>query len=110
MSSLLNDPGVRDKIIEHWIKATESTAYLWENLTKGVQDSGKRAGTHIFEASKDFECGDIVCDKLCTVSSECEVIADVLVWCIITGNITTVDVLKGASIGCQRFRDLCAQD
>ena len=119
MAGPLNGAGVRDKIIEQGMKATESTAYFWGNLTQGIQDtgkaaltmdSGKRAGTGIFKAGKDFARGDAICGGLCSVSAGCEVIAGVLIWCPIPGKFTTVAVLKGTSVGCQRFRDLCAQD
>ena len=119
MSGPLNGPGVRDKILEQGMKATESTAYFWGNLTKGIQDtgkgaltmdSGKRARTGVFKASKDFARGDTICGGLCTVSAGCEVVAGVLVWCPIPGKITTVAALKATSIGCQKFRDLCTQD
>ena len=119
MAGPLNGGGVRDKILEQGMKATESTAYFWGNLTQGIQDtgkgaltmdSGKRAGTSIFKASKDFSRGDPVCGGLCSLSAGCEVIAGVLVWCPIPGKITTVAALKSTSIGCQKFRDLCAQD
>ena len=111
--------GVRDIILSQGMKATESTAFFWGNITKGVQDtgkgalfvdSGKRAGTGIFKASKDFARGDAVCGGLCSVSVGCEVIASVLVWCPVPGKIFTVSALKATSVGCQKFRDLCAAD
>ena len=70
-------------------------------------DSGKRIGSGIFKASKDFARGDVVCGGLCSVSAGCEVIAGVLVWCPIPGKIVTVSALKTTSIGCQRFWDVC---
>ena len=119
MSGPLNGAGVRDKILDQGMKATESAAYFWGNLTQGIQDtgkgaltmdSGKRAGSGVFKASKDFARGDTVCCGLCIVSAGCEVVSGVLVWVPIPGKITTIAVLKGTSIGCQKFRDLCAQD
>lgn len=101
------------------MKTTQSTAFFFENLTKTIQetgkgaltvDSGKRAGTGIFKASKDFARGDTICAGLCGVSAGCEVIAGVLIWCPIPGKIVAVSTLKATSIGCQRFRDLCASD
>lgn len=41
MNGPLNGPGVRDAILKQGKTATESTAYFWGNLTKGVQDSSK---------------------------------------------------------------------
>ena len=47
----------------------ESTVYSWGNITEGIQntgkgaltvDSGKRAGSGIFKASKDFVRGDTI--------------------------------------------------
>nr|UBA15737.1 hypothetical protein [Pseudo-nitzschia hainanensis] len=119
MGGLLNSPGVRDAILEHGKTATEGTAYFWGNITKGVQDStkgsvaidsGRRAGVGTFKASKDFARGDAVCGSLCCVSIGCEVVSGVLVWCPIPGKIAAVSTLKAASIGCQKFRDLCAAD
>ena len=86
MSGPLNSADVCDKILKQGMKATESTPYFLENVTKGVQetgkgaltvDSGKRAGTDIFKASKDFARGDTVCGGLFSVSVGCEVIAGV---------------------------------
>ena len=51
------------------MKAMESTVYSWGNITEGIQntgkgaltvDSGKRAGSGIFKASKDFVRGDTI--------------------------------------------------
>lgn len=67
MAGPLNGVGVRDKILEQRMRATESTAYFWENITKRVQETGKgastmqskkRAGTGVFKVSKDFSRGD----------------------------------------------------
>ena len=115
----LNGPGVRDKILEQGMKATESAAYFWGNVTEAVQnatkagltvDSGKRAGSGIFKASKDFSRGDTVCGVLCSISTGCEVVSGVVVWCPIPGKITVVSALKATSVGCKKFRDLCVQD
>jgi hypothetical protein len=98
---------------------TESTAYFWGNLAKGLQDStkgaitvdsGRRASVGTFKASKDFARGDMICGSLCCVSIGCEVVCGVVVWCPIPGKITVVSALKATSIGCQKFRDLCAAD
>jgi hypothetical protein len=119
MADPLNGANVRNTILEQGMKATESTAYFWANITQGVQetgkgvltvDSGKRAGVGIFKASKDFARGDAICGGLCSISAGCEVIAGVLVWCPIPGKIVTVSALKATSIGCQKFRDLCTAD
>ena len=101
------------------MKVTESTAYFWGNITKGIQetskgaltiDSGKRAGTGIFKASTDFARGDTVYGGLCSVLVGCEVMVGVLVWCPIPGKIVTVSALKATLIGCHKFRDLCVAD
>ena len=119
MAGPLNGAGVRDKIIEHGMKATESTAYFWGNITRGIQetgkgaltiDSGKRVGSGLFKASKDFARGDAFCGGLCGISTGCEIIAGVLVWCPVPGKIAVVSALKATSIGCQKFRDLCSAD
>ena len=119
MAGPLNGPGVRDAILNQGTKATESAAYFWGNVTKGVQDStkgaltidsGRRAGVGTFKASKDFARGDAVCGTLCSVSVGCEVASGVLVWCPIPGKLIVVSSLKATSIGCQKFRDLCAAD
>ena len=73
-------------------------------------DSGKRAGAGVYKVTKDLARGDRLCTGLCSVSVGCEVIAGVLVGWPIPGKVVTVAVLKGTSINCQRFRDLCAQD
>ena len=119
MTGPLSGAGVRYKILEQSMKATELAAYFWGNVIKAVQetgkealtvDSGKRASTGIFKAGKDFSRGDTVCGGLCSVSVGCEVIAGVLVWCPIPGKILTVSTLKATFVGCQKFRDLCAAD
>ena len=119
MGGPLNGPGIRDTILKYGKEATESTAFFWGNITKGVQDStkgaltvdsGRRVGVGTFKASKDFARGDVMCGGFCCVSIGCEVLSGVLVWCPIPGKIVTVSVLKATSIGCQKFRDLCAAD
>ena len=126
MGNPLSGEGVRDPILHQGdvILAqgkimTESTAYFWGNLTKGLQDStkgaitvdsGRRAGVGTFKASKDFARGDMICGSLFCVSIGCEVVCGVVVWCPIPGKITVVSALKATSIGCQKFRDLCAAD
>nr|UXN45099.1 hypothetical protein [Haslea karadagensis] len=119
MSRTFNGDGIRDVILSQGKPATESAAYFWENITKGVQDStkgalvadsGKRAATGTFKASKDFAKGDPICGTLCSISVGCEAISSVLVWCPIPGKVITISALKATSIGCQRFRDLCAAD
>jgi hypothetical protein len=93
--------------------------FFWGNVTKGVVDSSKgavtvdsgcRAGAGTFKASKDFARGDVMCAGLCCVSIGCEAISGVLIWCPIPGKIVTVSALKATSLGCQKFRDLCAAD
>lgn len=119
MGSPLNGPGVRDAILNQGKTATEGAAYFWGNVTKGVQDStkgaltvdsGRRVGVGTFKASKDFARGDAMCGGLCCVSIGCEAVSGVLVWCPIPGKIVTISALKATSIGCQKFRDLCAAD
>ena len=119
MAGPLNGAGVRDTILSQGKAATESAAYFWGNVTKGVQDStkgtltidsGRRAGVGTYKASKDFARGDVMCGSLCCVSIGCEAISGVLVWCPIPGKIVTVSALKATSMGCQKFRDLCASD
>ena len=119
MTKIINGDIVRDTILKQGMKATESTAYFWGNITKSVQetgkgmltvDSGRRAGSGIFKASTDFARGDAVCGGLCSVSAGCEIVAGVLIWCPIPGKITAVAALKATSVGCQRFRDLCVAD
>ena len=99
--------------------ATESAAYFCGNVTKGVQDStkgaltidsGRRAGIGTFKASKDFARGDLMYGTLCCVSIGCEAASDVLVWCPIFYKIVAISALKATSVGCQKFRDLCAAD
>jgi hypothetical protein len=119
MGGPLNGPGVRDAILEKGKTATEGAAYFWGNVTKGVQDttkgaltvdSGRRVGVGTFKASKDFAKGDVMCGTLCCISIGCETISGIIIWCPIPGKITTVSVLKATSVGCQKFRDLCAAD
>ena len=113
MGGALNGPGVGDAIF------TEGAACFWENVTKGVQDStkgaltvdsGRRAGVGTFKAGKDFARGDVMCGSLCCVSIGCEAVSGILVWCPIPGKIATISALKATSVGCQKFRDLCAAD
>ena len=119
MGGVLNGPGVRDAILEKGKTATESSAYFFGNITKGIQDttkgtltvdSGRRVAVGTFKAGKDFAKGDVMCGTLCCVSIGCETISSILVWCPIPGKITFVSALKATSIGCQKFRDLCAAD
>lgn len=115
----LNGPGVRDAILNQGKTATEGAAFFLENVTKGVQDStkgaltidsGRRAAVGTFKAGKDFTRGDAICGSLCCVSIGCEAVSGVLVWCPIPGKITTISALKAVSVGCHKFRDLCAAD
>ena len=119
MTGPLNGTAVRDTILKHGTKVTESAAYVWGNLTQGVQeatkgaltiDSGRRVGIGTFKASKDFARGDVVCSGLCCISIGCEITSGVLVWCPILVKIPVVSALKATSIGCQKFRDMCAAD
>lgn len=119
MSGPLNGPAVRDAILKQGKTITEETAFFWGNLTQGIQDctkgslmidSGKRASVGTFKASKDFSRGDKVCGSLCCVSIACEAASSILVWLPIPGKIVTVSALKATSVGCQKFRDLCAAD
>lgn len=119
MGGPLNGAGVRDAILNQGKTPTEGVAYFWGNVTKGVQestkgavtvDSGRRAGVGTFKASKDFARGDVICGGLCCVSIGCETVSGILVWCPIPGKIVTISALKATSIGCQKFRDLCAAD
>ena len=121
MVSPLNGQGVQDAILEQGKTATEGTTFFWRNITKTVQDSskgaltldsGRRVGVGTFKASKDFARGDRICGSLCCVSIACEAVSGVLIWCPIPipGKIVTVSALKATSIGCQKFRDLCAGD
>ena len=57
-----------------------------------------------------FIQGDGICAGLCCVSVDREMVSGVLVWCSVTGKIKTISALKAVSMGCQRFRDLCAAD
>ena len=119
----LNGPGVRDAILSQGMTPTEAAAFFWENtgkvVAKGVQDStkgaltvdsGRRVGAGTFKASKDFARGDAICGSLCCVSIGCEALSGVLIWCPIPGKIVTVTALKATSLGCLKFRDLCAAD
>lgn len=119
MAGPLDGPGVRDAILKQGKIAKEGTAYFWGNITKGVQDStkgaltidsGRRVGVGTFKAASDFGRGDVLCGGLCCVSIGCEAVSGILVWCPIPGKIVTVSVLKATSVGCQKFRDLCASD
>lgn len=119
MAGSLNGAGIRDTILNQGKAATESTAFFLGNFTKGVQDStkgvltvdsGRRAGIGTFKASKDFARGDSLCTGLCCVSIGCELVSGILIWCPIPGKIVAVSVLKGTSIGCLKFRDLCSAD
>ena len=119
MNGPLNGPAVRDAILKQGKTITEETAFFWSNLTQGIQDctkgalmidSGKRASVGTFKASKDFFRGDTVCGSLCCVSIGCEAASSILVWLPIPGKIVTVSALKATSVGCQKFRDLCAGD
>lgn len=119
MGRSLNGAGVRDGILKQGQKATEATAYFWGNVTQGVQDStkgaltldsGKRGATGIYKAGKDFARGDVVCGTLCSLSTGCETLCAVVICCPIPGKVPVVAGLKAVSIGCQRFRDLCAAD
>lgn len=119
MGNILNGPGVRDTILNQGTKATESAAYFWGNITQGLQesskgiltaDSGRRAGAGIFKASKDFSKGDSVCAGLCCVSVGCETVCAILVWVPFPQKIPVISGLKATSMGCQKFRDLCAGD
>ena len=119
MGGPLNGLGVRDAILKQGKTAPEGAAYFWGNVTKGVQDStkgaltvdsGRRAGVGTFKAGKDFARGDVMCGSLCCVSIGCEAVSGILVWCPIPGKIVTISALKATSVGCQKFRDLCATD
>lgn len=113
----LNPNEVRDLIIEKGMNNVQALAFFIGNTTKMVKDgskgalvvdSGGRIGAGTYKALTDFVRGDTICGGLCCVSIGCEVASSVLVWCPIPGKITTISVLKGTSIGCQRFRDFCA--
>jgi hypothetical protein len=115
----LNGPQVRDKLLMEGQKLAEGNEYFWGNLTTFVQDSSKgaitvdsstRAASGTYKAGKDLSRGDSLCAGLCCISIGCEVLSGVLVWCPIPGKVMTISVLKAGSIGCQKFRDLCAQD
>ena len=119
MKGHLNGLGVRDAILNQDRTTTEGVAYFWGNITKSVQDSSKGAvtvdsgrstGIGAFKASADFANRDPICGSLCCVSIVCEVVSGVLVWCPIPGKIATISELKVTSIGCQKFRDLCASN
>lgn len=115
----LNGLGVRNAILKQGKTTTEGAAYFLGNVTKRVQDStkgaviidsGRQAGVDTFKASKDFARGDVMCGSLCCVSIGCEAVSGILVWCAIPGKIVTISALKVTSLGCQKFRDLCATD
>jgi hypothetical protein len=115
----LNGAAVRDAILSQGTSATEAAAYFWGNITQSIQtstkggvmiDSGRRIGAGTYKAAKDFTRGDVICGSLCCISIGCEAISGVLVWCPIPCKIETVSVLKAVSMGCQKFRDLCASD
>lgn len=119
MSKMLNGEGVRDAILNQGKTTTESVAFFWGNITKGVQqstkgavaiDSGGRIGTGAYKASKDFARGDAMCGTLCSISIGCETLSGVLVWFPIPYKVGIVSTLKATSVGCLRFRDLCAGD
>ena len=119
MNGPINGPGVRHTILKQGKTATEATAYFWGNVTKGVQDStkgaltvdsGRRISSGTFKASKDFARSDVLCASLCCVSIGCEAVSGILVWCPLPGKIITISALKATSVGCQKFRDLCAAD
>ena len=119
MTGPLNGAGIRDQILKHGKSATEATAYFWGNLTQSVQDatkagstidSGRRVGIVTFKASTDFGRGDTLCGTLCCVSIGCEAASTVLVWIPIPGKIIAVSSLKAVSVGCLKFRDMCALD
>lgn len=76
-------------------------------LTVGI---GPRASLCTFKASKDFARGDVICGDLCYVSIGCEAVSGVLIWCPRPSKIVTGSALKATSVGCQKFRDLCAGD
>ena len=95
MSRPLNGAGVRDKILSQGKQATEATAYFWGNVTKSFHEitkgnltieSGRRAATGTFKASKDFARGDVVCSTLYCISIGYETVSGVLVWCPIPGS------------------------
>lgn len=128
MGDSLNDTSVRDRILKCRKTAslfkikdtnTEAATDFLGNFTKGVQDSakgavtvdsGRRAGVGTFKAGKDFARGDVMCGSLCCVSICCEAVSGILIWCPIPGKIVTISTLKATSVGCQKFRDLCAAD
>jgi hypothetical protein len=101
------------------MQSTEAAAYFWGNTTKAIEDSskgvltghsGRRLATTGFKATKDFGRGDPVCGYLCTVSACCEAVSGVIIWIPFPGKICTLSGLKAISIGCERIRDLCAED
>lgn len=115
--SILNGPKVRDAILQQGKSATEGAAFFWGNITQGVVDStkggvmvdsGRRIGIGTFKAGTYFSRGDTVCGTLCCVSIGCESLCSILIWCPVPGKIITVSALKATSVGCQKFRDLCA--
>lgn len=92
---------------------------VWDELKDGViastkgavlVDSMGRAGAGTMKAVIDFSRGDAVCGGLCCLSVGCETASGILVWCPIPGKVSTLAVLKGTSIGAQRFRDMCSSN
>ena len=113
----LNGNDLRDLIINNAKSNSEALAFFVGNTSKMGQDStkaglvvdsGAQIGAGAYKAATDFVRGDTICGGLCCVSISCEVASSILVWCPIPGKITTISILKGTSIGCQRFRDFCA--
>ena len=95
------------------MKATEASAFFWENPTKAVQyftksdltaHSGKRLAT------TGFGRGDPVCGILCTVSACCETASTVVVRIPFSGKICTLSGLKAILISCEGVRDLCSAE
>ena len=62
------------------------------------------------KVSKNFARSNAICKGLGYVSIKCEIVFDVLAWCIILGKIVIVSSLKSVSIKCQKFRNFCAAD
>ena len=121
----LKGEAVRDKIIESGLSGAEATDFFMGNLTEEIQDfkkllqdggkagvtldCAKRLGSAVFKAIKDYGRGDPLCGTLCTVSATCEVVSCVLTLLPIPeqmGQMTSVALIKGTSISCQKFRDL----
>src|SRR5210317_994448 len=70
LQGMLNGDSIRDGILKVGMESTESTAYFFGNITKGIVDgskttvalhSGKRLGTTGFKAAKEFARGDVLC-------------------------------------------------